>query len=261
MFGKFPLSAVSFLSLALAASGAHAASVNVDVYGGSELAQFQSDFGAALGAGNFVGEDFENLGPGGTESVEGIVTGPLSTAVGTFSEIGGIGSGGTVQQLGLTESTNLALRDGNVYGRQNTWPIGGDWFLDSNDTWGFTWTITEDDVDGMFDSVMFSLTDGSDVGAYLRITLDDGTTWEQRDAGEGRLGDGNIALVVIGFDNAVSSATITVGNFTSNGGDDYRRNDGVGIDGAAVNVVPLPASVAFLLAGMGALGLVRGRKS
>jgi hypothetical protein len=259
MFSKFT---TVFMAACAVATGASAATIDVDVYGGGQLSQFQSDYGAALGAGTFIGEDFETLGPEGSASVEGVVGSPFATSVGTFEEIGGIGSGGTVRQLGLTQSSQLALRDGNVYGRQNTWPIGGSWFLDSNDTWGFSWTITEDAVGSQFDQVMFSLTDGSDSGAFLRIALDDGTTYEQRDAGSGRLGNGNIALVVVDFGEAVSSATITVGNFSSNAdGAGWRINDGVGIDGAAVNVVPVPASLGFLLAGLGALGVMRRRQS
>jgi len=245
---------------ALFATGASAATINVDVYQRNQLSSFQDDFASAIASGNFVGEDFENLGPGGGTSVEGVVSSPFSTAVGTFEEIGGVGTGGTVRQLGLGQSSQLALRDGSVYGRQNTWPEGGDWFLDSNDTWGFTWNVTSADVGDEFDSLMFSLTDGSDAGAFLRITLDDGTVWEQREAGQGRLGNGNIAFFVVNFDEAVSSASITVGNFSSAGGDTYRRNDGVGIDAAMVGVVPVPASLPILLAGLGAFGVLRGRR-
>lgn len=258
MFSKLPVISVACI---LVASAAQAASISVDVYGKNELGDFQTAFGAELASGSYVGEDFEQLGADGAE---GVVEDDFKTKAGTFSQLGGIGSGGTVKQLGLDQSSKLALRDGQVYGRQNTWPERGQWFLDSNDTWGFVWNVTEQDVGGAFDKIVFSLTDGSDQGAYLRIALDDAenTTFEQRETGKNKLGDGNISFVAIDFGKIVTGATITVGNFTSNAGDaGFKRNDGVGIDGAYVNVVPLPASFAFLLAGIGALGMARKRKS
>ncbi|MDJ0859173.1 MAG: hypothetical protein QNJ03_08835 [Dinoroseobacter sp.] len=257
MFSKV-LAALS--ACACLASAGQAASIDIDIYGSGKLQDFQERFGAELENGSFVGEDFENLG---ADQGEGVVDNHLTTKAGIFSQLGGFGSGGTVRQLGLTSSSKLALRDNKVYGRQNTWPEGGNWFLDSNDTYGFVWKITEAHVGGAFDKLIFALTDGSDGGAYLRIELDDAdnTTREQRETGKGKLGDGNITFVSVDFGRAVSAATVTIGNFTSNANDaNWKRNEGVGIDGAYVNVVPLPPSLAFLLASVGAFGFARKRK-
>ncbi|WP_425092067.1 VPLPA-CTERM sorting domain-containing protein [Tropicimonas sp. S265A] len=261
MFGK---AAALVLATSVLATAAGASTViDVTVYGKNQVSDFQTDFGAAIGAGTFVGEDFENLGPGGSGSIEGEVASPFETNVGSFSVLqGGVGSGGTVKNLPGNTGTNLALRDGSVYGRTNVWPEDGNWFLDSNDTFGFTWEVDKTDVGGSFDKLMFALIDGSDTGAFLRIETGDGAVFEQRNTGAAKLGNGNVAYVVVDFGQVVSSASITVGNFTSNADDaSLRINDGVGIDGAMVNVVPLPASLAFLLAGMGALGVARSRKS
>jgi hypothetical protein len=206
-----------------------------------------------LATGTFVGEDFETLG---ATRGEGEVAGPLSTAVGTFVTAGGTGSGGTVTGLPGNTGRHLALRDGDVYGRNNAVPVGGGWFLDSNDTFGMIWNVA---VGGLFDTVAFVLTDASDVGAFLRITT--GNSVREVRTG-GRLPDGNDRLVVVSFAEAVSSAQIALVNYTAFGGATNFRNDGFSLDGAQVRLspVPVPAAGVLLIVGLGALGALRARR-
>ncbi|GFE52193.1 hypothetical protein So717_39460 [Roseobacter cerasinus] len=208
-------------------------------------------YNGAFGITDNIGEDFEALGQ---SRGEGEVGASLATSVGTFTSLGGTGTGGSVIGTG----TQLALRDGTVFGRQNVVPLGGSWFLDSNDTWGISWSLN---TGTLFDRVSFVINDASDVGAFLRITAGNDTK-ELRTGG--RLPNGNARTVEIDFGQAVSSAEITLGNFFTSGGDRFRLNDGFSIDGIAVASVPdgnedpapvpLPASVLLLGAALGGLG-------
>lgn len=235
-------------AIALSAAAAQAATISVSVLDAAT-------YNAGFGTGPNVGEDFEALG---AANGEGEVANGFATAVGTFSTLGGTGTGGTVTGLPGNTGTLLALRDGNVFGRDNTTPTGGSWFLDSNDTWGMSWNVG---VAGgtAFSKVMFTLTDGSDVGAYLRISTGSDSL-ELRTGG--KLPNGNEKLVVIDFGAAVTSANIILGNFTTSGGTTFVKNDGFSVDGIQVSVVPVPASLLLLgtaLAGLGAAS--RRRKS
>ena len=79
---------------------------------------------------------------------------------------------------------------------------------------------------------------------------------------------GSLSFLGFIFDEAVISfATITVGNAYFDGQGFVGGEDGVVMDDfifgepVPANVVPLPASLAFLLVGVGALGLGAGRKA
>jgi hypothetical protein len=227
------------------ATGAYASSITVSIF---DAASYNTGFGAAPN----VGEDFETLG--GSMGA-GEVSDGFSTAVGSFSTLGGTGGGGTVTGLPGNTGNLLALRNGNVYGRENTVPTGGSWFLDSNDTWGMSWDVA---IGKKFDAVSFILNDASDVGAFLRITT--GTTSHELRTG-GKLPDGNAKLVVIDFGEWVSSANIMLGNYTVSGGSTFKLNDGFSVDGLQVAAVPLPASVLMLGAALGGLGFAGRRKA
>ena len=209
-----------------------------------------ADYAAAVGAGSYLVENFET--PGNVAG-EGEVGPDLVVDAGRFYSLGGTGSGGTVRNLAGNTGTELALRDGNTYGRRDT--VGGRWYLDSNDTYGIGWQVGST---SMFDTVMFVLSDGSDTGAFLRISAD-GTDYEQRT--NGRLRNGNAQLVTITFDQRVNSALIELANYNADG-TALRRNDGFSIDGVQVGIapVPLPSAGLLLAAGLGGLAMVRGRR-
>ncbi|MDW3224989.1 MAG: VPLPA-CTERM sorting domain-containing protein [Paracoccaceae bacterium] len=221
--------------------GANAATISVQSF---DAALYNSSFNTSGGSG----EDFESLG---ATLGEGEVGPIFSTTVGTFESLGGTGSGGSV----IGSGTELALRDGSLFGRSNTVPQGGSWYLDSNDTWGIKWMV---DVGGAFSRISFVINDASDAGAFLRI--DAGGTSEELRTG-GALANGNARAVVIDFGQKVTSAEITLGNFSAFGGDEFRRNDGFSIDGIDVAIVPLPASILLLGAAIGGLGWAGRRKA
>lgn len=223
------------------AYSANATTISVSTF---DAGSYNSSFGAA---GN-LGEDFETLG---ATLGEGEVGSSLSTSVGSFESLGGTGNGGSV----IGSGTELALRDGSLFGRTNTVPQGGTWFLDSNDTWGIKWSVN---TGSLFDKLSFVINDGSDQGAFLRIVAG-GESKELRTGG--RLPNGNARTVEIDFGQRVSSAEIVLGNFFTSGGQRFKSNDGFSIDGIAVAAVPLPASVILLGAAIGGLGWAGRRKA
>ena len=192
-------------------------------------------YNSTFGTGGNIFEDFEALG---SANGAGEVANGFSTAVGTFSTLGGVGSGGTVTGLPGNSGSMLALRDGSVFGRQNISPDGGSWFLDSNDTWGLSWDVA---LAGgkAFDKLMFALSDASDVGAFLRISTGS-DSFEVRTGG--KLSDGNTKLVTIDFGAPTTFASLTLANYTTSGGNVAFLNDGFSIDGIQVAAVPLPPS-------------------
>lgn len=241
----------ALLALAIVAAGFSTAASAVTI----TISDFtRSDFADAAGAlSNVVTEDFERLG-----AVEGVGevepgTALISRAVGSFSTLGGRGSGGTVSGLRGNTGQNLALREGNVYGRSDR--AGGRYFLDSNDTWGIGWDIRS--AQGAFDTVVFALTDASEF-SFLRI-IADGVSQEQTSGR--RLRNGHTSLVQISFDERVTEARIELAGYSSYRGSRV-TNDGFSIDGASVGLaaVPVPASLPLLAAGIGGLAFLR-RKS
>jgi len=213
-------------------------------------------YNAELGTlGMTVVEDFESYGVGN------VISGPspdpgFDTNVGTFTTLGGTGSGGTVTDPEPDlDGTKLAIREGTVYGRSSTTDdLTGneafDQFLDSNDTWGMAWAV---DIGRMFDKIIFTLTDATDVGATITVSAD-GTTPE---VFSGQT-NANQKLVVVDFGFAVSDAMIMLSN-TKNG--QPVINDGFSVDDIAVSVVPLPASALLLLGGLGGLAALRRRRT
>lgn len=227
------------------ATSAGAASITVTTL---DATAHNVDFGAAPN----IGEDFEGLG---ALMGEGEVGPSLGTAVGTFSTIGGVGSGGTVSKLDGNTGQYLALRDGSVYGRDNTTPGTGAWFLDSNDTFGMIWNVALGNNQD-FTSLSFTLSDASDTGAFLRIIADD-MSYETRTGG--KLGNGNELLVTVDFGKKVNAAEIVLGNFKRNG-TDYKINDGFSVDGLQVSAVPVPASVLLFGTAFAGFGVMARRK-
>jgi len=229
---------------ALWSASAHALTINVIEY---DQASHASIYGTGI---------FEGFESHGAAHGEGEVSNGFSTSVGTFSTLGGVGSGGTVSGLSGNTGSMLALREGDVFGRENVSPDSGSWFLDSNDTWGLSWDVA---LAGgkSFSKLMFALTDASDAGGFLRITAA-GESYEVRTGG--RLSDGNTQLVTIDFGAPTNSAEISLANYSELGGEGAFLNDGFAIDGIQVAAVPLPPSVLLLGGALFGLGFVAYRR-
>ncbi|MEO1538053.1 MAG: VPLPA-CTERM sorting domain-containing protein [Pseudomonadota bacterium] len=236
---------ILFATVALAAFSAPAFAATVTV---SEFSK--SSYNALTGSMNAVVQDFEDF------SVGNVADG-FSTNVGTFSSAGGTGSGGTVRNAPFeNEGSQLAIRDGNVYGRTSTTSAlsmdsEDDTFLDSNDTFGIIWNVA---LAGgkMFDRLVFTVKDAAEFGGMLQVSVLGGATTQIINGANAVTN-----LIEIDFGRSVSSATIVLSHF---GRDGNFTNDGFSMDDISVSAVPLPASALFLLGGLGGLIALRRRK-
>lgn len=187
------------------------------------------------------------------------------SGLGVFTTLGGTGTGGqcatylahggACEQIALQDDTRIVdgVSSAKAHGQGNILPASpgdpGRHALSSADTEGIAWTAAREDG-GLFDRIVFALRDPADSGAGKLDIILDGTSLFGGDL-PGRLANGATWLAVIDLDRAVASAE--AGIATS-------RNDGFTFDGAALvetSPVPLPASVAFLLAGLGGLLALR----
>jgi hypothetical protein len=258
-------------ALSLAPVGASALNISMTAnspWAIGQLTEAQDDFTAMIGSQLVFGsedfEDFETVGqidfydpPGVGENIS---DSELSTAVGTFTTLGGVGTGATAIDKNngknlLERGQNLAIRkdDDTPHsngGRQNTSNGVGDvTYLDSNDTEGFKWTAG---IGGsLFNRLWFTLTDPSDQGKTLTITANNNTT-QSFQIPSPQI-NGGIFNIEIAFDSDVSSAMVSL---AKNG-----TNDGFSIDNATVGAVPLPAAAWLLLGVSGALVAAKRRSA
>jgi opacity protein-like surface antigen len=245
-------------ALALTAGVAQAATVDIDVQ------VFTTDKYEQILAtmGTVVVEDFEEAGP------EGNRANGFGTKVGTFASLGGRGNGLTVTEepggssgnFPGNDGTKLAIRDGNVFGRQSTTAMltgdaADDQFLDSNDTKGISWSV---DIGSAFTRILLTLTDATDVGAIMKITAN-GVSESFNNLKSSGVRNGNIQILLIDFGAPVETAEITFFNSRTNGS--AFMNDGFSIDDIAVSAVPLPAPALMLLAGLGGLAALRRKRA
>jgi hypothetical protein len=242
----------AFTAVAFTATAAQASPISISVFS-------PADYNALFASGytELARQDFEQY-------AEGNVSNGFSTNVGTFSTVGGTGSGGTVTDsvakgnFAGNDGTKLAVRNGTVYGRSSTTDIiaglsdnandgVGDMFLDSNDTLGIIWNVT---LGGsMFNRLFFVLTDPTDVGARLTVSAAGATEvlapFQYRNSTR--------LLVLVDFASEVNGAEVRLTN--------SRGNDGISIDDLSVGVVPLPAPAFLLLAGLGGLAALRRKRA
>lgn len=241
MFDVKKLMVPAVVGMALgAAAPANALSISVQTFSAPAYSSVIGTFAS------FDSEDFEALGAsecGGAVQCE-IASAPLGTSVGDFSALGGTGGGNTVVGTGteVALKSDLSPKPG---GRANTTP-GGAWWLDSNDTIGMEWDVARDSG-GTFNRLAFVLTDPADVGATLEVVANGSTLTSFANEN-----NATQDLIVITFDSQVASANIKLRN--------DRNNDGIGVDDAAVGVVPLPAAGLMLLGALGGLGGIAARR-
>lgn len=208
-------------------------------------------------AGNFVIEDFESgvsaAGPS-NDFGSGIVAGGFNTDVGLISSAGGTGSGSTCKGINGGSNCN------GVIALTTTEPNGQDGalsnkYLNSLDTDGMVWNVS---TGSAFNRLVFSLVDAADIRDVVLTIGVEGSTQFAMLSGSNAIGpqagNNNQKLIVIDFGQMVNGATVSLLNSNTN------VNDAFGLDGAAVGVVPIPATGLLLLGGIGAIGMMRRRK-
>ena len=250
MFDRVRLCARGLAIAAVLATGsaATAATLSIDTFSPSSVREAIARADALYQAGApTVREGFESFDAWGT----GTGTQNPTTAVGTFTSIGGKGAGRAV----IGDAKKLQVRDDKPmpWNRINLTDRGNNW-LDSNDTYGMKW-----EVGGLpsFNALSFILSDVADQGGKFSITIGDKLFSEVLGA-SGRLVDGGLYVVSILLPEAVSSLTVLLHNST--------LTDGFGIDAVRVSLdlptpVPLPPAVLLIVAGMGMIAVVRRRRS
>ena len=244
-------------ALALAPLASQAAVVNLSLqqFDRGALAQAQKTRGDILSGyklNSLKAETFEDQkawdGKSGTSN-------PQHTRVGSFSAITDMGPG-TGQSV-INGGTGLEVRSDNgmAWGRYNAdgsdGLISGNW-IDSNDNHGIRWNV---DTGSKFNALSFFLIDAADVGGKFSMKVGD-TLYSTLLGGNGRLANGNIQLVTILLDKAVSNLTVEMFH--------NRTNDGFGIDGATamrIAPIPVPPAAALLVSGLAAFGLFRRRRA
>jgi hypothetical protein len=242
------------LALAPLASQAAVVDFSLRQFDRAALAQAQaarSDSLAGYKLKSLTAETFENQkawdGKSGTSN-------PQNTRVGSFSAITDMGPGNG--HSAINGGTGVEVRSDNAmaWGRYNAdgsaGLIAGNW-IDSNDNHGMRWDV---DTGSKFNALSFFLIDAADVGGKFSMKIGD-TLYSTILGANGRLANGNIQLVTILLDKAVSSLTVEMFH--------DRTNDGFGIDGATamqLAPVPVPPAAALILSGLSALGFVRRRR-
>lgn len=202
---------------------------------------------ASIPSGKALVEDFEALGAG-LDGVSGVERGSFDTAVGTVSTVGGSGSGDTINGSSFANTgSGLALRSTSTLGRSNS-TLGGNWFMDSNDTLGLSLALNSGDN---FNRIGFIVTDL----AEEETSFDFLVNGEVKYSG-GSLENGSRLFFEIDFGETKRLEDDVVLTFRHN-----RVNDGFSIDDVALATAPIPASALMLLAAVGGLGAMRRKKA
>lgn len=227
---------------ALAPKAATVTVVALETFALGNAAGARAALDAYVGAGSVGREEtFEGA------AVDAAANTYVSPTVGTFTGLGGVGSGGS----NIAERDRIQIRSttGNIFGRQNLTP-GGTRYLDSNDTLGWIWRIEAASLGlSAFTDIAFLLMDAGDQGATFALGFGDDTLATIT----GRP-NGAIDFIALSFAAPTTVAELRFANTV-------RRNDGFGLDQVRVigevAAIPLPATVLLLGVGLLALGLLR----
>jgi hypothetical protein len=257
---KIKKSIATAVALALSASGAHALTITIAEYATEAL--FYDAFSTKTIGPNWVVEDFEDaatLNDLGVDPDPDPLTGTLkgnleSSLVGTFSSLGGIGSGTTCTSNNTAAGspgpncTTLARTQGSKNGQGNLVPDNGAWSLNSNDTYGIQWdAVLADNV--AFTDLVFGIQDPNDQGARVVVDVDG----KEQEKLLNKESNADPFLVHVSFSEAVTSAVIKIF-------DEDTVNDAISLDGASINAVPLPAAAWLFGSALIGAGVIGRRK-
>jgi hypothetical protein len=263
---KFFLSAAVAGALATSAAASTVPSFSVQYFTGpNSVAAANSEFYFA--SPEWTVETFENpstLGgnfeegttaplSGASSSNDGEIEDSILSSVGSFTTLGGNGTGTTCTQrldrMG-DKCDNIALQfNPSVNGQGNIIPESGNWSVNTNDTKGLKWTL---DNGGQFSQAVFALRDPGDQNQKTLTIRANGTQIYSEKMPDIPFGNDDVMIVRVFFGMHLSTAEMEI---------ETSENDAFTIDGAGLNTVPLPAGVWMLLAGMGGLLAMRRRKA
>jgi len=208
------------------------------------------DFENATAANRRFASDLARIDPVTNDVYGELNADGYNSRVGNFTTLGGVGTGTTCTDLLDTDGggcSQIALQyDPGINGQGNAFPETGEWSLNSADTRGMLWSAEREDG-GMFQRLVFALTDPADTGAKSLDISVDGTSksWTT-------LANGATWLAVINLDAPTNAVDVVIRT---------SLRDGFTLDGAALAPVPLPASVLFLLGGLGMMAAFRRRNA
>lgn len=176
---------------------------------------------------------------------------PLELSVSDFRRLGDCGGGESVINSGCSPVVKRDPEAPDAFGRFD--PLTDDYWIDSQDIDELKWTINSSTP---FYSLIFALTDAHDQpDSHFEMFVDNGGSWTPIWNIPNRLEDGNLFWLSVDFAEPLTSTALLFST---------RLDDGYGIRAASLSTqpapIPLPASAAFLLAGVGGLAALRRRK-
>lgn len=181
-------------------------------------------------------------------SVDTVTGSYVSPTVGTFTGLGGTGNGSSV--VAPTDQIHVRETSTNIFGRQNLTPDGKR-YLDSNDTFGWTWSLDAADLGlSSISGLSFLLMDAGDQKATFRLSLGSDPINRLEIKTIKDRADGSIDFIALSFLQPTTSIVLRFENTV-------RLNDGFGLDEARVfgQVAPVPLPPAVLMLGSALLGL------
>ena len=176
---------------------------------------------------------------------------PLELNVSDFQRVGDCGDGVSVVNNGCSTVIKRDPEAPHAFGRFD--PLTNDYWIDSQDIDELKWTVKSAVP---FSSLIFALTDAHDQpDSHFVMSVQEGGSWTPIWDIPNRLENGNLFWLSVDFDKPMTSVALLFST---------RLDDGYGIRAASVSdqpaPVPLPASAAFLLAGIGGLAMLRRKE-
>lgn len=176
----------------------------------------------------------------------------IELSVSDFHRVGDCGAGGSVVNDGCSVVIKNDPNASHASGRFD--PPPADEWIDSQDIDELIWRVSSPTA---FSSVSFALTDAHDqFNSHFTMSYMDEGVWEPVWGIPSKLPNGNLFWLNVDFGEAVTTAQFL---FSTKVGAGY---DGYGISRVELMPapVPLPASAALLLAGVGGLAAFKRRR-